>query len=84
MAPLQRRVRTDLDLPVADIVPEDAADHFGWLAGFLALDTPASSALTGELVGWKPTHPGLIQDLDEGHYFQGMKSRSARTATTAR
>jgi nucleoside-diphosphate-sugar epimerase len=58
-----------LDLPVVSISPEDAAEHFAWLAGFLAADSPASSALTRELVGWQPTHPGLIDDLDQGHYF---------------
>ena len=47
-----------LDLPVASIAPEDAAAHFGWLGGFFAVDSPASSELTRELLGWKPTHPG--------------------------
>ena len=52
------------------ISPDDAGEHFTWLAGFLALDSPASSALTRGLIGWEPTHPGLIADLEEGHYFQ--------------
>jgi nucleoside-diphosphate-sugar epimerase len=60
-----------LDLPVAAISPEDAGEHFGWLARFLAADSPASSALTRELLGWQPTHPGLIDDLEAGHYFNG-------------
>jgi len=59
-----------LDLPVVPISPDDAAQHFAWLAGFLALDSPASSALTHERMGWQPTHPGLIDDLDQGHYFR--------------
>jgi nucleoside-diphosphate-sugar epimerase len=58
-----------LDLPVVSISPEDAGEHFGFLAGFLAADSPASSALTRELLGWQPTHLGLIDDLDKGHYF---------------
>ena len=58
-----------LNLPVVSIAPEDAAAHFTWLAGFLGLDSPASSALTRELLGWQPTRPGLINDLDQGHYF---------------
>ena len=58
-----------LDVPVAAIAPEDAAGHFGWLAPFLAIDSPASSALTRELLGWQPVQPGLIDDLDKGHYF---------------
>jgi nucleoside-diphosphate-sugar epimerase len=58
-----------LDVPVVSISPKDAAEHFTWLAGFLGLDSPASSALTRELLGWQPTQPGLINDLDQGHYF---------------
>jgi nucleoside-diphosphate-sugar epimerase len=59
-----------LDLPVVSIAPEDAAEHFGWIGAFFALDAPASSALTQERMGWQPTHAGLIADLEEGHYFR--------------
>jgi nucleoside-diphosphate-sugar epimerase len=59
-----------LDVPVVSISPEDAGEHFTWLAGFLGLDSPASSTLTRELLGWQPTQLGLIADLDQGHYFQ--------------
>jgi nucleoside-diphosphate-sugar epimerase len=58
-----------LNVPVASVSPEDTGKHFGFLAGFLGLDSPASSARTRELLGWQPTHPGLVDDLDEGHYF---------------
>ena len=58
-----------LGVPVAAIAPEDAAAHFTWLAGFIGLDSPASSALTRDLLGWQPTQPGLLEDLDKGHYF---------------
>ncbi|MGV9700856.1 SDR family oxidoreductase [Streptomyces sp. NPDC003483] len=58
-----------LDLPVTAVAPEDAAGHFTWLASFLGVDSPASHALTGELVGWEPVQPGLLEDLDKGHYF---------------
>jgi hypothetical protein len=58
-----------LGLPVVSVAPGDAAEHFGWLGAFLAFDSPASSALTRELMGWQPTHPGLIDDLEKGHYF---------------
>jgi hypothetical protein len=54
---------------VVSIPPGDASEHFTWLAGFLAADSPASSALTRDLLGWEPAHAGLIDDLDEGHYF---------------
>ncbi len=48
---------------------EEAEGHFTWMAPFALLDSPASSALTQQRFGWKPEHPGLIADLDEGHYF---------------
>ncbi|MGW6910040.1 SDR family oxidoreductase [Streptomyces sp. NPDC054940] len=59
-----------LGLPVTSVAPEAAAEHFTWLTGFLGLDTPASSALTRELLDWRPTEPGLLEDLDKGHYFR--------------
>jgi nucleoside-diphosphate-sugar epimerase len=58
-----------LDLPVVSVSPENAGDHFSWMGGFIGLDSPASSALTRELLGWQPTQLGLIDDLDKGHYF---------------
>jgi nucleoside-diphosphate-sugar epimerase len=58
-----------LDLPVVAVSPAEAGEHFSWLAGPLAVDGPASSALTRDLLGWQPAHPGLIDDLDKGHYF---------------
>jgi nucleoside-diphosphate-sugar epimerase len=58
-----------LNLPVVAVAPEDAGEHFAWMAGFLAFDAPASSATTRELMGWQPTQVGLIDDLDQGHYF---------------
>ena len=59
-----------LQLPVGSIAPEDAAAHFAWLAPMVAIDSPVSSALTRELLGWQPVQPGLIEDLDQGHYFR--------------
>jgi nucleoside-diphosphate-sugar epimerase len=58
-----------LGLPVSSIAPDAAGAHFGWLGRFFAIDQPASSALTQQRMGWKPTHQGLIEDLEEGHYF---------------
>lgn len=58
-----------LDNPVVSVAREDAAEHFGFLGAFLGIDSPASSALTRERFGWQPVQPGLIEDLDEGHYF---------------
>ncbi len=59
-----------LDVPVVSIAPEEAAAHFGFLGGLLSQDIPASSAITRELLGWQPVQPGLIEDLEQGHYFR--------------
>ena len=54
-----------LKLPVVSIAPDQAAAHFGWLGMFADHDMPASSALTRERLGWHPTGPGLIADLEQ-------------------
>jgi nucleoside-diphosphate-sugar epimerase len=57
-----------IGVPTISVSQEDAAEHFGFLAGFYGQDIRASSARTRELLGWTPTHPGLIEDIDAGHY----------------
>jgi len=52
-------------LPVKSIAPKEAQAHFGWLALFAGFDAPASSALTRKRLGWRPTGPGLIADLEQ-------------------
>jgi nucleoside-diphosphate-sugar epimerase len=59
-----------LTLPVTAVSREDAVEHFGWLGAFFSMDVPASSALTQKLLGWQPVQPGLIADLEKGHYFE--------------
>jgi nucleoside-diphosphate-sugar epimerase len=49
--------------------PLPAEEYEGILVPLLSRDQPASSAITQELLGWKPTHPGLIEDIEQGHYF---------------
>ncbi|MFB6703332.1 SDR family oxidoreductase [Streptomyces sp. NPDC056333] len=61
-----------LGLPAASVSAADAPGHFSWLAGFLGMDSPASSTHTRELLGWQPARPGLIDDLDKGHYFASV------------
>jgi len=57
-----------LDLPVASIAPADVESHFGWIGMFFARDLSATSTATRELLGWTPTGPTLIQDIDTGGY----------------
>ena len=57
-----------LGVPAVALAPADAAEHFGWLAPFAGLDLPASSAWTRERLGWEPTGPSLIADLEQMDY----------------
>ncbi len=59
-----------LNVPVVAKTPEDAAEHFGWFARFAAIDCPASSERTRQALGWRPTRPGLIADIDRPRYFE--------------
>jgi nucleoside-diphosphate-sugar epimerase len=70
-----------LSVPVASKTTEQAAAHFGWFAHFAALDVPASSARTRELLGWTPTEAGLLEDLERPSYFsEALVPQSAWTS----
>lgn len=75
--PLRRIAETighHLGVATANIPTEGAAAHFGFLAPFITIDNPTSSANTQHLLGWEPVHPGLIADLNLGHYFAAASS----------
>ena len=57
-----------LDVPVVAMSPQEASNHFGFLSMFAGLDLTASSAQTQKRLGWKPTGPGLIADLEQMRY----------------
>ena len=62
-----------LNLPTKSVTAEKAADTLGGFIGMLAqLDNLTSSARTRELLKWNPTHPGLLADIAEGHYFANV------------
>jgi len=58
-----------LNVPVVSKAAEEANDHFGWLGQFVSRNAPASSVWTREQLGWHPTGPGLLADLDRPSYF---------------
>jgi nucleoside-diphosphate-sugar epimerase len=64
-----------LNVPVVSKSPDESANHFAWLARFVAMDGPASSAQTRQQLGWAPTHIGLIADLENGRYFETQSDR---------
>jgi hypothetical protein len=59
-----------LNVSVVSMSREEATQHFGWLTHFVGIDCPASSAQTQQRLGWRPTQPGLVPDLDGEHYFE--------------
>jgi nucleoside-diphosphate-sugar epimerase len=69
MKDIAEAIGRGLKVPVVSLTPEDASKHFGWLAEFVGRDAPASSAYTRGKLGWKPTGPGLMSDLDNMRYF---------------
>ena len=66
MREIAEAVGKRLNLPVKSISAEEAPAHFGFLAMFAGRDAPTSSRLTQERLGWKPTGPGLVEDLLAG------------------
>ncbi len=73
MRAIAELIATSLGLPVAEVPADRAEAHFGWLAGLVGTDAPASSTATRSLLAWEPTHPGLLDDLAHGEFFQGAQ-----------
>ena len=65
MKDIAEAIGRGLNVPVVSIAPEQANEHFGWLGMFMGYDMPASSALTQQRLGWKPTGPLLLTDLND-------------------
>lgn len=70
MADIATALGRGLRVPVERIDAAAASEQFGFLAHFVGLDAPATATVTRDLLGWTPTGPTLIEDLDQGHYFQ--------------
>jgi nucleoside-diphosphate-sugar epimerase len=58
-----------LDVPAVSKTPEQAAELLGFIGRVLAMGGPSTSLLTQARLGWHPTQPGLIEDLEQGSYF---------------
>jgi nucleoside-diphosphate-sugar epimerase len=67
---IAQAIGNNLGVPAVSIAPDEIGEYFEFLAFFVTLDNPASSALTQQLLDWHPTQLGLIDDLNQGHYFQ--------------
>ncbi len=66
---IARSIGEHLDIPTASIPADRLEAHFGFLAMLIALDNPTSTLTTRRILGWEPTHPGLLADFDNGDYF---------------
>jgi nucleoside-diphosphate-sugar epimerase len=66
-----------LHVPVVSLSADQALAHFGWLGSFVGADVPASSDLTRQRLGWRPTHAGLLDDLTQAHDFEAEQAGSA-------
>jgi len=69
MRAIAETIGAGLGLPVRSLTKDEARAHFGWMANFVAIDNPVSSAITRETMGWRPEQPGLLTDMREAGYF---------------
>jgi len=69
MRDIAEAIGRGLKVRVVSLSPEQAQGHFGWLSMFASNDLQASSAQTRRKLGWNPTGPGLIADLQRLSYF---------------
>lgn len=76
MNSIAETIARNLDLPTVALTPDQAAGHFisPFMARVYGLDVPVSSSYTQELLGWSPTHPTLLEDLEHGDYFTTPES----------
>jgi len=58
------------DLPVTSIPVDEVPGHFGWIGAFFARDLSATSGATQQLLGWTPTGPTLLEDIEAGAYSE--------------
>jgi len=70
MRAIAEAIGAGLGVPVRSLTEDEAGAHFDWMAHFVALDNPSSSALTREALGWSPKESGLLTDMKRSGYFQ--------------
>ena len=66
---IAQRIGDHLGLATESIPADRLQEHFGFLATVIVLDNPTSTRTTRRILGWQPTHPGLLADFDHGDYF---------------
>jgi nucleoside-diphosphate-sugar epimerase len=76
MREIAQSIGDHLGIPAASIPDDRLEEHFGFLAMLIGLDNPMSNLATRRILGWEPTHPGLIADFDDGDYFTSPSPHS--------
>jgi len=66
---IAQAIGAGLGVPVRSLAKDEARTHFDWLADFVAIDNPTSSALTRNSLGWRPEEPELLTDMRDSGYF---------------
>jgi len=75
MRNIAETIGAGLDVPVRSLKADEAAGHFGWMAGIVSIDNKTSSSITRETLGWQPQEAGLLTDMRENGYFHVTKLR---------
>ena len=57
-----------LNLPVKSVSGDELKEHFEWISHFITMDCPATNFKTQEMLGWKPTHIGLLEDMEQNYF----------------
>jgi nucleoside-diphosphate-sugar epimerase len=56
-----------LGLPVVSLTAEEAAKRYQFLSMVMGLDRPVSGEWTKKTLGWEPTQPTLLKDIEENY-----------------
>ena len=68
MRAIAETIGSGLGVPVRSFSQEEAPAHFDFLAMFVGVDNPSSSAITRQSLGWSPAEPGLLADMRESYF----------------
>ncbi|MCU4182748.1 SDR family oxidoreductase [Acidiferrimicrobium sp. IK] len=58
-----------LGVETKSVALDEAPQYLGFLAGFAHLHNPVTNDKTRQALGWEPTHPGWVEDVQTGHYI---------------
>jgi nucleoside-diphosphate-sugar epimerase len=78
MRAIAETIGEGLGIPVRSLAEDEAQAHFEWIARFVPIDNPTSSAITRNSFGWRPERPELLADMRDSAYFADVNSLAAR------